>query len=214
MKADTKEARREELKAKKYAYVQEELLAAAAVLFAERGYRAVAIDDIAESVGSAKSVIYYYFKSKNEILWKIFTKIYDSYFEMVSSALGLNLGPRETLRQIIINHAVKVTQQTSWTAIYFREERELDEQQRELITMRKRKYDAAIEEVYRKGVQEGVFRDMPPHIVVSGIMGMCNWLYTWFREGGAYTTSEVAECYASLLSEGYLVGPAIRPQPA
>jgi hypothetical protein len=40
---------RAELKAKKQAYVQDEILAAAAKLFAERGFRAVTIDDIGSS---------------------------------------------------------------------------------------------------------------------------------------------------------------------
>lgn len=59
---------RAELKARKQAYVQDEILASAAKLFAERGYRAVTIDDIGSSLDYTKSVVYYYFESKNEIL--------------------------------------------------------------------------------------------------------------------------------------------------
>lgn len=205
MKAVSKEARKEQLKAKKHAYVKEELLSAAANLFAERGYRAVTIDDIADSVGSAKSVIYYYFESKNEILWEIFIRIYDSYFAMISAVLESDLEPRDTLRQMIINHALNVMQRRAWTAIYFRDESELDPEQRKTILARKRKYDAMIEGVYKDGVKAGVFREMPTHIVVSGILGMCNWLYTWYRDGGTYAPQEIAECYASMLSDGYAV---------
>lgn len=204
MKADTKEERRELLKAKKYAYVKEELISAAAELFAERGYRAVTIDEIAESVGSAKSVIYYYFESKNEILWEIFTRIYDSYFAMITSVLESEHGPKEKLRDIVLNHALNVMQRRAWTAIYFRDESELDEKQRKTILSRKREYDAMIERVYKDGVKAGVFRDLPTHIVVSGILGMCNWLYTWYREGGTYTPKDIAEYYASMLSDGYI----------
>ena len=45
-----KRSPRAELKAKKQAYVQDEIVAAAAKLFAERGYRAVTIDDIGSSL--------------------------------------------------------------------------------------------------------------------------------------------------------------------
>lgn len=67
---------REELKARKQAYVQDEIIAAAARLFAERGIRAVTIDDIASSLGYTKSVVYYYFKNKNQVLWEIFNRIH------------------------------------------------------------------------------------------------------------------------------------------
>ena len=65
---------REDLKAKKQAFVQDEIITAAVRLFSDRGFRAVTIDDIASSLGFTKSVIYYYFKSKNQILWEIFTR--------------------------------------------------------------------------------------------------------------------------------------------
>lgn len=45
---------RDQLKAKKQAFVKDEIIAAAARLFAERGVRAVTIDDIATSLGYTK----------------------------------------------------------------------------------------------------------------------------------------------------------------
>ncbi|WP_028216697.1 TetR/AcrR family transcriptional regulator [Paraburkholderia oxyphila] len=200
-----KQDKREQLKAKKQAYVQDEILSSAVTLFAERGFRAVTIDDIASNLGYTKSVVYYYFKSKNEILWQIFTRIYDTYFEMISSISATDLSPEEALRQIIIGHAMNVMERREWTAIYFREESELDEKQRKLMLNRKREYDATIEKVYRAGVEAGVFQDIPPHVAVTGILGMCNWLYTWFSEKGPITATEIAEYYVAMLTKGYLV---------
>ncbi len=50
-------------KAKKQAYVQDEITAVASELFAKRGYRSVTIDDIAAELGYTKSVVYYHFKA-------------------------------------------------------------------------------------------------------------------------------------------------------
>ena len=75
----------------------------AAKLFAERGYRAVTIDDIGASLDYTKSVVYYYFTSKNDILWQIFQRIYDSYFAGVSEILARNLPPAEAMAAIIRN---------------------------------------------------------------------------------------------------------------
>ncbi|MGE0146690.1 MAG: TetR/AcrR family transcriptional regulator, partial [Parvibaculaceae bacterium] len=76
---------REELKAKKQAYVQDEILTTAAKLFADGGIRGVTIDDIASSLGYTKSVVYYYFKNKNQVLWEIFTKIHDAWWADMES---------------------------------------------------------------------------------------------------------------------------------
>jgi AcrR family transcriptional regulator len=194
---------RAELKAKKQAYVQDEILAAAARLFAERGYRAVTIDDIGSSLDYTKSVVYYYFKSKNEILWQIFVRIYDSYFEGITAIRARNLLPAEAMALIIRKHALNVMEKREWTAIYFREENELTDQQRREIAKKKRQYDAMIEEVYEAGMESGVFRRMPKHIAVSGLLGMCNWLYVWYKEQGAFSAEEIADCCAGLLANGY-----------
>ena len=194
---------RAEIAAKKQSYVQDEIVGAAARLFAERGYRAVTIDDIAVSIGYTKSVIYYYFDSKNEILWQIFLRIYESYFRAVESIRDQGLAPELALAQVIKRHAMNVMGKREWTAIYFREESELDESQRRQIARKKRQYDAVIEEIYDAGVAAGVFRQMPAHIAVSGILGMCNWLYVWYKEEGAFSAVQIADHYASLLSEGY-----------
>jgi TetR/AcrR family transcriptional regulator, cholesterol catabolism regulator len=50
----------------------------------------------------------------------------------------------------------------------------------------------------------GVFRQMPVHIAVSGLLGMCNWLYIWYKEQGALPAEQIAGYCADLLANGYL----------
>lgn len=199
----SKASPREVLKARKQAQVREEIVRIAARLFAERGYRAVTIDDIANELGFTKSAVYYYFDNKAEILWQIFEEIYDGYIRMVSEIRDLELNPRDAMWRIIHDHATWVIKRREWTAIYFREESELTDEQRRTISRRKREYDAIIEGIYADGVKEGLFVDIPAHIAVSGILGMCNWLHVWFNEKGKVSPDEIARSYASLLSQGY-----------
>jgi AcrR family transcriptional regulator len=48
--------------------IQEQLLKAAKQLFQLHGFRKVTIDDIAKAIGKARSSLYYYYKTKEEIL--------------------------------------------------------------------------------------------------------------------------------------------------
>lgn len=201
-----KEAARSRLREQKQAFVQEEILQAAAALIAERGFRAVTIDDISASLGFTKSVVYYYLKSKNDILSRIFSKIYESYFEAIDAIVNSDGSPEKKMNEAIRQHALKVMGNRDWTAIYFREEAELDEKQRRLVVRKKRQYDAAIERIYQEGVEAGVFRDIPSHIAVAGILGTCNWLYTWYNPNGPVSAEEIADHYATLLAGGFQVG--------
>ena len=193
---------REELKAKKQAYVQEEILTAAATLFAETGVRAVTIDDIASSLGYTKSVVYYYFKNKNQVLWEIFERIHKAWSEDMVSILESNLSPDERLGEMIKKHALNVIQRKAWTAIYFRDQGELTDDQQKVIVKRKREYDQLFKTAYSKGVEAGIFRDIPPYLIVSSIIGMCNFTQAWYKEKGPLKPDEVAGHYVEIILNG------------
>jgi AcrR family transcriptional regulator len=196
---------RDQLKQRKQAYVQDEILSAAARLFGERGFRAITINDIAASLGYTKSVVYYYFTNKNEILWQIFLRMCDRYITTVNEVLQQqDLLPQEKLKQILYRHCLNVMTQKDWTAIFFREESELLPEQYDHMRKHKREYDSLIEGVFEDGVKAGVFKSIPSHIAVGGFLGMCNWLHTWYSDKGPLTAEEIAIYYSDMLADGYL----------
>jgi AcrR family transcriptional regulator len=196
---------RSKLKEQKQNFVQEQILQVAAELIAAGGFRAVTIDDISATLGFSKSVIYYYLTSKNDILWRIFSRIYETYFEALNKITGMTADPVTKMNEIVRLHATNVMTYRAWTAISIREEAELDETQRRQIVHKKREYDAAIEDIYKAGVAQGLFIDIPPHIAVNALMGACNSLYTWYNPEGRLSAAEIAEYYANLLTNGYRI---------
>jgi TetR/AcrR family transcriptional regulator, cholesterol catabolism regulator len=196
---------RSKLKEQKQSFVQEQILQVAAELIAAGGFRAVTIDDISATLGFSKSVIYYYLNNKNDILWRIFSRIYETYFEALNKITGMEADPVTKMKEIVRLHATNVMTYRAWTAISIREEAELEEDQRKQIIHKKREYDAAIEDIYREGVKQGVFVDIPPFIAVNALMGTCNSLYTWYNPEGALSAAEIADHFATLLTDGYQV---------
>lgn len=193
---------REELKAKKQAYVQEEITAAAAELFASSGYRAVTIDEIAAKLGYTKSVVYYYFQNKNEVLWTIFEQINTAWAHDMDDILASAAPPREMLWAMVRKHALNVLERTAWTAIYFREQGSLTEEQMKIVEQRKSVYNDRFREVYKRGVQQGEFKDIPLPLIVGGIIGMCNWTHDWFKKDGPLKAEEIATHFADIVVNG------------
>lgn len=58
-------------------HTREKILEESSKLFAEKGYSATGIDEIARNVGITKSVIYYHFKNKEDILHTLFQILFD-----------------------------------------------------------------------------------------------------------------------------------------
>lgn len=193
--------------------MREEILASATNLFAERGYRAVTIDDVAANLGYTKSVVYYYFKSKNEILWQLFSRTFDTFFNSIDEIRKQDLRCHVALAKMIRQHALNVMKNQETTAIWNRDESELDPQQRRQVRRMKRDYDALFEAVFEAGVQQGDFRAMPPHVAIGGMLGMCNWLYVWYDVKGPLSPEQIADHFSTLLSDGYRLQPSAAQSP-
>lgn len=183
---------------------REEILQVAAALFAERGYLSTTLDDIAEKMGFTKPALYYYFSSKEEMLVEIFEQIMDRYAASARAVAESDLPPPVKLRRLLENHIEQVVTNTAWTTIFFQEEGNLPQGKREEIRRAKREYDRLIEQVYEQGVRGGVFQEADPHVVVSGIIGLANWLYTWYDPRGRVPPEEVKRLYWEMVSRGCL----------
>ena len=68
--------------------VREAIVQESTKLFLTNGFRGTSIKKIAESVGIGKSVPYYYFKGKDEILLAILRRFENEYLDEIIEALG------------------------------------------------------------------------------------------------------------------------------
>src|SRR5215207_1547262 len=78
-----------------------EILLAAANVFAREGYAAATLDDIAEQLGVTKGVIYYYFRSKEEIFTEIRATAIREATERLETNIARGRPPEVTLRDAL-----------------------------------------------------------------------------------------------------------------
>jgi AcrR family transcriptional regulator len=75
----------------------EQTLLAAHALFAERGYAAVKMDEIAAAIGVTKPLLYNYFGNKEQLYIACMERAGDSLTATVSDALGATASPGDAL---------------------------------------------------------------------------------------------------------------------
>ena len=79
---------------------REEIEAVALDLFAERGFEATTVDDIATAVGVGRRTLFRYFESKNDIAWGDFDWVMERLREALAEGDGLPL--MEALRHGVV----------------------------------------------------------------------------------------------------------------
>src|SRR5258708_310262 len=109
----------------KYTLRRQHVLDAAAKLFAEKGYEATSIGDIAEAVGLLKGSLYYYAPSKEELLFWIIREVHGKGRKLVERFTDSDDDPVTQLREIIEAGATFVIDHRDMNIISMRDFRAL-----------------------------------------------------------------------------------------
>ena len=106
--------------------LRQTVLEAAAKLFAERGFGGTNLQDIADALGISRPALYYYFKSKDEILASLVEEVtVFSGHQATELAAKADFNPSETLRQMTFNHVKRMLAHTVEFRVVDRTENDL-----------------------------------------------------------------------------------------
>jgi AcrR family transcriptional regulator len=90
---------------------RDQLFAVALELFAERGYRATTMDDIAEAAGVTKPLLYQHFSSKRALYLELVDAVSAELLDAIARATGSAAGPRQQVDEgfaayfrFVVNH--------------------------------------------------------------------------------------------------------------
>jgi AcrR family transcriptional regulator len=176
----------------------------AADLFRERGFPATTLDDVARRLGMSKASLYTYFRGKDEILAAISQETIESFTRELNLVLTSDLSPEDKLRRIVRAHVRFVIANRSFLTVFFSEEANLPARFARALAAQKDRYDKGVESVVADGIRLGVFRDVPPRLVVFGLLGMLNWVYKWYNPRGRWGAEEISSAFLAMVEDGLL----------
>ena len=184
--------------------VRESVMAAAVQLFAEYGYHAASMRDIARMAGIQAASIYYHYASKQALL----VEIMETYMLQLNAALDHILRdehePQQRLSAAIANHIRQHTTHKNEFFIIDTEIRALEGEKRAYILSLRDRYEALLQELLQDGMERGVFRSGDVKIASYAIIAMCTEVATWFRPAGRLSVQQVTAMYRDMIAHGLL----------
>ncbi len=182
---------------------EEQVRAAALRLFKEKGYHATSMRDIAAAVGINKGSLYSYIKSKEDLLVPVFEQAQGVLLtEIEQISADASLSPTERLKRAIHAHVIAVADNLDILTVYLSEWRQLDTDLLATNRDQRARYSYLFHEILRNGVAAGEFREMDTRIVMLGMIGMCNYLFRWYRPEGRLTPDQIADELIELMMQG------------
>ncbi|GAA4546144.1 TetR/AcrR family transcriptional regulator [Pseudonocardia xishanensis] len=186
--------------------VENELYEHATRLFAERGFAGTSLQDIADALGITRPALYYYVKSKDELLATLVTEVTHGPLDELN-ALVAGGGDAEALLRGIVEVIVgrRATQPERFRLL-IRSEAELPAELTAAYDEGRRAVLKVIAGVVEDGVRSGRFRPVDARVAALGVLGMCNWVAWWFHPGGRDSAEGVTAQLADMA-----VGALVRP---
>ncbi len=182
---------------------REAILAEAKQLFSSKGYRGTTLADLTSVFDVSRPSIYYYFKSKVELLSELHEQGFDAASYRFDEVFQSDMPTREKFRKILELHATNLANDTDLIKILFMDIDEMPEKLAREIIQRRKKHTERIIEIYKTGVEEGVFKDIDPKMAVHLLMGACNWLTMWYSPKKSVKPEEIVDSLLEILTDGY-----------
>ena len=195
----------------KYNVRLHDILESAAHLFAKKGYHNTSIRDLASELGTSLAGLYYYFETKEDLLFLISQNSFDSVMSSLDKKFSMEHRPHEKLRILVVNHMQYFVSHLDAMKVLAHESESLSGSYYEIITEKKKKYIKLVEQLLmdvlrneRTRVPKRTTREIK--IAALSLFGMMNWTYTWYdpdRRNGSAHIQKIANEMVDLFLRGF-----------
>jgi len=181
----------------------EEIIDAAARVFAERGYHGTSTQAIADVLGMRQASLYYYFPSKEAALELVCLRGTDGFVEGAEAVVESPGTPLEKLARLIAAHLAPIETKHDYVKVFINERRYLPTTSRRRLGRKTRRIERCFEHVILAGIADGTIRrNTDARLAMLAVLGMCNAVINWRPADQAKDMRRIAGGFARLIAAG------------
>lgn len=179
---------------------QQEVVATAAQLFAERGYQATSMADLTEATGLAAGGLYHYIGSKEALLLRICDELLDPLLEQARAIVAGEATAEEHLRALLRAWMAHIATHREHMLVFAQERHtiERDPQWRRVRDQRKA-FEQILDDVLARGEAAGTMAFADRGLALLALLGMVNHTPQWLRPRGRLSAEQIADGYCDLV---------------
>ena len=175
---------------------REAIVAAAAALYAKKGFPGASVAELAQACGASKSLIYHYFPSKDDILYAVMVDHLDALTEAAETACKSGSADAR-LRALTVAFMRLYASAQNHHKVLLNELDNLPAERRTAVVAKQRRIIAAAEDVISEIGSGGAAR-----VNTMLFFGMINWTHTWFDPAGPFMPEALALRVVEIMQRG------------
>jgi AcrR family transcriptional regulator len=177
------------------------ILEHAALLFANRGYSATSMNQVAEACGFSKALLYHYYRDKYSLLVSIAENHVSRLEDLVSDVERQGLAPAARLRELIRRFVEEYAGAKHAHRVLTEDVKFLQEDDRERVLGTQRTVVAGFARVVAE-LRPDLEQAALAKPLTMLLFGMINWMFIWMRPDGELDYDAMAPVVADLFLGG------------
>lgn len=159
----------------------QQILKIAAKIFAEKGFHRTSVRDISRATRRSLAGLYYYFRTKEELLYLIQERCFMTLLQRWEAAATAEMDARARVRLFAENHLSFFWHNMPEMKVMAHEDESLTGEFADKILVLKRRYVKVIMDLMAE-IQDNVGgKGVDLRVATFALFGMMNWIYTWYQ---------------------------------
>jgi TetR/AcrR family transcriptional regulator, cholesterol catabolism regulator len=184
----------------RYERRRHEVVAAAAKLFAERGFQATSMSELTAATGLAAGGLYHYIDGKEELLISICDELLDPLLERAREIVSAEAPADEQLRELLRAWLAHIATHLDHMLVFAQERHVIErEPQWRRVRGQRKAFEQLLDEVLARGEREGSMSFVDRGFALLALLGMVNYTPQWLRPRGRLTPEQIADRYCDLI---------------
>lgn len=185
----------------RYKEKKNDILKSAASVFTEKGFEKATLDEIADALNLTKGSLYYYIRSKEDMLFQCIMKALEIANEGLIEVIRMDLPPELKLHKAIVSH-IKVLTTGFVVGTIRQQELLLPKRMRDQVIRERDRFEKNFLSLIGEGINVGTFEEAGWKMKGYAMLGALNWIPRWYSRNGELSPEEIAQIMADYLIKG------------
>ena len=187
------------LRERKAAKKKEDILRSASLVISRKGYHNATMEDIAAELLMTKGSLYYYFKNKEELLYRCHDLILSEAMKKMEEILSQEISSAKKMEMAIKFHLEVAIREKEIFNLIVKPEQIFSKEHLGEIVEKRAEYAEVFDRIIDEGISKGEFSIEQKKMARMIILGATNWVQVWHSPEGEYSNEKIEEIYAAYL---------------
>ncbi|VBB45137.1 Transcriptional regulator, TetR family [uncultured Desulfatiglans sp.] len=171
-------------------------------LFARKGYQRTSMRDIAHELGMNQASLYYYYKSKEEMLFRLMNGAMEDSLLVIEDICASDLSPEDKLSQVLSFYSRYFAGEQEREILLLNEMNSLNDQHRNILNEKQRHYVQLFYSILQELTDQNKMKPIDHTVATFAFFGMVHYTVRWYNRDGPINLEELANMFVEIFTRG------------